>query len=726
MLKTGQKTNNEMYLRRRSKIVLPEPESAEKLPRSVIATMVNNLGCWGYSFSKELMEACQLLSMDQLSALYGELDAIFAEARGGHRNYQPLYPNFPQQVMKLSEAELFINAILHYWTDGQCFPEADLKKRFPLLDDVNLTQVDLGNSVEFNKLFGQIAASNTSLSDHDKADIRWFVRANRNDPDWLKAHLPPAVPYKENMAHLASVLLDRLGNEAAILVSSFVRSGTDVLRIAVAMSGGDISLADKTAFRQFNRRERRFLLLLADMSSDITEALLKHGGAWTRLGERLHPGDYKASYPKAMKAFDVLRNNKQYQGFHSKVEAAITSGNITETLSLLSTRPGAFARRLDHLFRVAAKSPDSSRSDEIIEAFGKVAEKVSTPVLLQVRQHFNTRMRPGNLRTFFPKGNLAKTQVVPNTLPPLPDSVSLASATICNRALISRFKDMASLGKCYVDPALGDYLVPFSQRSASKSLRTLVRGSKIPLPNNCTTLRFFIWWKNKIGAGGISDRTDLDLSAVMFNEGFTRYTPIAYYNLKDAEIDACHSGDIVNAPSGASEFIDVRIDRTLKSGYRYVVMCVNSFTGQQFSSLPECFAGWMSREHPNSGEIFEPRAVQDRIDVTAAARMVLPMIMDLRQRRVIWCDLGIKANHYWYQTREGRRGANNVRSNSNSIVLALRAMVSLNKPSLLDLFDLHVQARGQRVNNPEEADHVFGVDAGTPFRLEEIASEYMK
>ncbi|HKF54627.1 MAG TPA: TerD family protein [Blastocatellia bacterium] len=713
-------------MRRRSKILLPESEPAGRLSANVVATMVNNLAGWGYSFSKELIEACQALSMGQLTALYGELDALFSQAKGGHRKHQPLYPNFPQQVMEMSDAELFINAILHYWTAGQYFPETEVKKRFPLLDNVSLTQVGLGNSAEFDKLFGQIAASNTSLSDQDKADIRWFVSTNANDPDWLKDHLPPAVPYKENMAYLAAVLLETLGHDAAIPVSSFVKTGTDVLRIGVAMSGGDISLANKTTFRQFKRRERRFLLLLLDMSSGIVEALLKHDGAWIRLGERLHPGDYKTSYPKAMKAFDILRNNKQYQGFHSKVEAAIATGNITEAVALLSSRPGAFARRLDQLFRAAAKSSNSSTPDEIIAAFGKVVGRVSTPVLLQVRQHFNARTRPGSLRTFFPKGNMAKTQVVPNTLPPLPDSVSLASATICDRTLISRFRDMAPLGTCYLDPALGDYLVPFSQRSASKSLRTLVRGSKVPLPSNCETLRFFIRWKNKIGAEGISERTDLDLSAVMFNDDFTRSTPIAYYSLKDSEIDACHSGDIVDAPSGASEFIDVRINRTLATGYRYVVMCVNSFTRQQFSSLPECFAGWMAREHPNSGEIFEPCTVQDRIDVTAAARMVLPMIMDLERRQVIWCDLGIKANHYWYNTGEGRRAANNVRSNSNSIVLALRAMVSLNKPSLLDLFDLHVQARGQRVTNPQEADHVFGVEAGTPFRLEEIASDYMK
>ena len=39
-------------------------------------------------------------------------------------------------------------------------------------------------------------------------------------------------------------------------------------------------------------------------------------------------------------------------------------------------------------------------------------------------------------------------------------------------------------------------------------------------------------------------------------------------------------------------------------------MCLSSYTQQAYCDLPECFAGWMARQQPNSGEIFEPK---DRI-----------------------------------------------------------------------------------------------------------------
>ena len=126
---------------------------------------------------------------------------------------------------------------------------------------------------------------------------------------------------------------------------------------------------------------------------------------------------------------------------------------------------------------------------------------------------------------------------------------------VCEGTLLGRFAKLPPLGKCYLDPRLKDYLVPFSQRSASKSLRTLVRGSRLPLPD-CATLRFFVWWKNG------RSRVDIDLSAAMYDTDYRHIDTLAYYNLKN--FGAHHSGDIVNAPKGAAEFIDINLSRCRK------------------------------------------------------------------------------------------------------------------------------------------------------------------
>ncbi|KAA2302138.1 cytoplasmic protein, partial [Clostridioides difficile] len=100
-----------------------------------------------------------------------------------------------------------------------------------------------------------------------------------------------------------------------------------------------------------------------------------------------------------------------YSTFNGSVELAFQYRNVWSLIDLLSQRPGEFARRLDHLLRMT--------EDEayVLLAFGEVLEQVSTPVLLQVRQHFAQRNEPQDLRVFFPKGNVAKAFAVPNELP---------------------------------------------------------------------------------------------------------------------------------------------------------------------------------------------------------------------------------------------------------------------------------------------------------------------
>jgi hypothetical protein len=341
--------------------------------------------------------------------------------------------------------------------------------------------------------------------------------------------------------------------------------------------------------------------------------------------------------------------------------------------------------------------------------FAEVASGVSTPLLLSVRHHFRHRNDGTPLRIFFPKGMIAKAHGEPNRLPRLPDAVCERVAALCETTLVARFETLPPLGRVYVDEALTDYLVPFSQRSASKALRTVVRGSRLPLPAACSTLRFFVWWQNG------DDRTDIDLSASLFDADFSYKDVLSYYNLKG--FGGVHSGDIVDAPHGASEFIDVNLARLRKGGVRYVVMTLHSYTGQPYCDLPECFAGWMARSKAGSGEIYEPKTVEDRLDLTANTRIAVPLVIDVVDLKVVWCDLAL---------RNSRDLWNNVEANKGGITMALRSLVSVQRPNLYDLFILHARARGRRVSRPADADTVFAVADGTPFRLEEIAADYLR
>ena len=686
---------NSIYIRRRSKLLLPDAPGATPLP--VLATFQKNIENLGFRLSAEAADRLRVTDPAKVEAFYKRLVKDLLPMIGAHRAFTPFYPNFPAQVMEASEAELYWNAIVHYITLDR--PDFETLDRPALTEETTYRVLGVGNRDEFDGLFTQMAKAKTAWSAQDREDVAWFVGQYG---EGVKRLLPDAIPCKENVAVLAGELL-RAVPEAVALLDPHVKTATDVLRVAVAMSGGDVSLAKATPkFGKFRRRVRAALLGWIDRAANATEDMLRRVPRWVRLGERLHPGEYAGRFPRAAAAFDVIRNDRPFETFNSQIEAGLLKRDTAAVLELLDARPGELARRLDHLARTSADPA------AVVSRFAGRAAKVSTPVLLQVLTHFRHRNAPAPLRVFFPKGQVANLFATPTPLPTLPSGVADELAGVCEAALLARFAALPPLGKCHLDERLKKYPVPFALRSAAKALRTLVRGSRLPLPA-CHTLRFFVWWKNG------TSRADIDLSAALFDADFKCVTTVAYYNLK--EFGGHHSGDITDAPKGAAEFIDIGIDKCRERGVRFVVMCLNSFTQQPYSDLPECFAGWMARQEPDSGEVFEPKTVADKLDVAADTKFCLPAVFDLEAGEVIWADIALATVP---------RYANNVRNHLSGVSLMLRAITGLRKPDLHTLFSLHARARGTVVPPGEPADTAFGVDDGvTPFDVARIAAEYL-
>lgn len=700
---------NKIFVRRFKKVLLNHNSSSEILPSHYVATVVKSIEPLGFCMSAALIEACKHLSLSELTALKTMLFQCLAKEKGAHQNLTPMYPDFPKQVMEMSEAELYLNAMVHYFSAGKYMP-AKAKKLFgfipvpqraPLIEAVGLQLLDLSTFEDFEEKFKQLLTANSSLSVVDQQDIADYIEFFDGA---VERFLPTQIVNRENKAFVLGQLISRTDNGALNIVElarKYCDTSTDILRLAVALSGGDVSLAKPVKFKTLKRNLRKLLLSLLESQPNLIEDMLRWKNRWLRLGEKLHPGEFKKQFPQAYGAFDVLRNGLPSNTFNSRLEKALELGDVEAALGLLKTRPGDFARRLDHLLRIAG-----SRQEDVAFDFGKVAGKVSTPVLLQLCHHFKNRAQRRPFRVFFPKAQLAKAQAIADCLPPLPELVCDLAAGLCRKALLERFAQLPPLGDCYLDLELKNYMVPFSQRSASKALRTTSRGSRLSLPDT-NVLRFFTWWKNG------RYRTDIDLSAAVFDESFAFIDALTYYNLKN--FGGCHSGDIVDAPEGASEFIDISIDKVLKHHGRYVVMSLLSYTDQPFCDLPECFAGWMAREQPQSGEVFEPKTVQDKLDIACNTKVSIPAIFDLVERQVIWVDIALTRNPSWY---------NNVAGNLYGIQLSLQALVDLNKPTLYDLLLLHAEARGKVVDQSELASHQF-IAADIAFDLTRIASEFM-
>ena len=687
-------TMNNIYLRRRGKIYVKAGDGGATVEQ--VAVVQKEAEQLGFVLSEPLITRLGSLSVDQLTQFLRNLTADLRTMTGAHRPHQPLYPGFPEQVLRLPEAQLYLNAVWHYITLRRLPDEAG--QRRPLLHGKTPRAIDLGTLDEFELIFTRLAAARTSLSAQDKADVCWFVRQYRADIFRL---LPKTVSFKENLAVVgAQLLLNVPGAATEAFLRSQLKTATDVLRLAVGLADGDVSLATATKFKPLKRGLRKLLLSLVEATGAPTEDMRRWSERWKRLGEVIHPGEYAERFPATFAGFDVIRNDRPFHSFSSVVEGYLRDGEIDAAERELEERPGELARRLDHLLRRTA-APDL-----VVAGFGRVAQRVSTPVLLQVLSHFKHRTGR-SLRAFFPKGDVANVFAIPDNRPFLSTDLTTQVVSICELALVERFSKLAPLGKCHLDPRLANFLAPLSQRSASRALRTLVRGSRLPL-SDTPFIRLFVWWMNG------RSRADVDLSVVLYGQAFNFVDAVAYYNLKS--YGAYHSGDIVDAPRGAAEFIDLDLHRLRQQQVRFVVMSLNSFTEQPYCELPECFAGWMARTDLNSGQIFEPRTVIDRIDVAADTKICLPLVLDLQEECIVWMDIALKQYARW----------NNVHNNLSGVSLMLRALTGLVKPDLHTLFALHIRARGELVRTPDGADTIFSPTEGiTPFDVDRIRADFL-
>lgn len=712
-----------IILRRKNRVFINDDDMLKSLSaaageknKQIVATMNKNIEVFGYTMSEALFDKLVHMKAKNREVVYDTLVNGLNELTGANKVYNPMYPNFPESVMEKDDFELYFNAIVHYWSFGTLLPYEEKKERTPLFDTAKVKVLEAGSFDDLNDIFNNLCASKTSLSKSDVDDMIFILNS-------AKVTLPDEIPFKENTACICRLFIDTGADTDGSLCRKYIKTATDVLRLITAMSDGDVSLAENTKFRNLKRSERRIIMNLLAGCGNTAEDMNRYAGRWIRVGEKLHPGEFAKNehYTKVVQAFDIIRNDGKIQSFAGKVDAAIASGDVATVVSLLKKRPGEFARRIDFLLRTFDKDADRKA---VIMGFASVAKDVSSTVLLQVREHFINKLDGSdNMRVFFPKGNLARSYYVKNDkTETVPEDAMKMVITVCENALVNIYGNREFLGKVYIDETLKNYTVPFSLRSAGKTMTAVSRGSRIAIDDSAKIIRPFIWWTNTK-----DNIIDVDLSVAIFADDWNCLEHVSYNNLESDRFGICHSGDIINGGpvdgEGAAEFIDLDIDKALSAGARYAVFNVYNFSNESFLKMEHAAFGFMTRNDMKSGEIFEPSMVKQRMDLASATTTCIPVIFDLKERVFVWCDMALTADH----VRAGFGGIN-VESNLPSVVVTCKAMVDVKKPNLYDLFTFNAKARGVITDNPDEADINFGLDDNCdvkPSDIDVIVGKYL-
>lgn len=702
--------------------------------QSTIFAIVMDIASYGYALGNDIIHEMSNMDGATLIQFHTDTTNLLKEVLGDNYNYVPLFRNFPESTpvrshalhyatLEFGDYALFIDLAIYYsWSPeeyngtwfGRQFPGITLSEvmnRPELVCTKPLKVLGKAGNCDIIEIFDNILSSKISMSDSDKKFVtaviqkdyllgsdgiprpnsmdckNYYIMLNHCPHDRAYDYsFPEDIPNKENLAFLI-VEVSRQGNSGlgcgkGDMFSPYVKTATDVLRIAAALSGSDVSLKEHTRFKISNSGRKFIMSTLNSLDyNSATEDMLRYHGLWLILAKYLHANAYSENYPNAVKMIQSIRNApRSIPTFNKAVEAELSSSNMdmVKLVKMLKTRPGDFARRLDHVLRVSNDNPI------VVDAFLSVADKVATPLLLNLITHMYYRDTPANVRVFLPKGSTTNA-IIQKT-----DSRKSLSSDTCNtlsnrisQILSDRFSEKESLGNVYIDRNLHNIIVPTSVRNSSPSLRTFARGSQFPIDMDAEVVRMFLYWED-----GDHHRVDIDLSLQLMDKDYKNLGVVSYYNLRDVGIT--HSGDFTSAPNGAAEFIDININEVLKGtkGARYVAMTVNSFTGQTFNTMV-AKAGYMVRDGV-TGKGFEPKTVEQKYDVTASTKFSVPMVFDLIARKMIWLDVGfVDYNHSC--TNIGDKGLD------LGVLTQYAIEMYREKSSMLDLIMLHTEMRAKSV-----------------------------
>lgn len=516
--------------------------------------------------------------------------------------------------------------------------------------------------------FEQLVGRASPLLPDDRAEIEVVIdEMGPKAVQWL----PARIPLKETMAIALARLWMVAPDRAAMLhaTRAHLTSATDVLRIAAVLLGGNPGLAPPMRLGSVGRSMRRALLEAIDRlpAEQAIEDMWRHRGLWKRVGERLHPYEHAERLPVAALAFAAVRGTKldtatfgaairdEARGTTavrikddraratpraSFVEDYLRAGDARAAAERLDQRPEELLRRVDHLIRVAqARQADALA--QVIGAVSAAATRGSPAMLLGLASHIARRTEPWPRRVFFPKREVLKAWGTPDRREPLRSDAVGALVALLRAELVGRAATRRNFARAVIDRALVDLCVPIREDAAARPKIAWPRGSEIELSDvapaaDGSPLRWFVHWEEPPGM-----TVDLDLSIEMFDGEWRHVATCDFKNPVVGQRALVHSGDLISAPPprGASEFVDLDLDRLRALGVRHAMMVVFSCTAIPLDQLTYRFAGLMIR--PREDDLFDPRTIAQRFELHGRSAITVPLVIDLEARRLRWLDARI-------------------------------------------------------------------------------------
>ncbi|MCV9964385.1 hypothetical protein OIU34_21080 [Pararhizobium sp. BT-229] len=586
-----------------------------------LGTIVSNLAYYGFVPSRAATEALMKLSDAGIYEFWKNAQPALAYVTGEDRNMGDfvVYKNFPKEVLEMSEARYWFNQVLMYWGLPNDWFTEEPTERAPLSEKTGLKVLDIAGPSTAHDIYVRLCKTNAKWTDFQNAQAKHLIAAR---PDF--AIDIDQFSFKENGVTLVAYCI---ADVVAGTRKAAVSTATDVLRLASALSDGDVSLRTKTKFRKFSRPERRFLLGLIENAKHIEADFAMRKEPWKRLLSNLHPADFKVERVSA--AYNSLYN-KEVHTLDAKVEKGL-AGNDVASLDLLKAQPGQLLRRLHKVYDLFGR--------QAFEVFKDVTHALTVSQLVKLDAYLSTVNDRKSL-VFTPKGNWAKAQIVENGKAKI-DPVDLADLRKhISEEVGARLNALHPEG-FRVDPAT----TKVKLQSNGQELASYGRGTVFDIPENVKFIRTASYWEAKREFQNVW----FDVGWNFYGEDWKEMGTVCWDStaLPFSRKAAVFSGDPTNSKDlagRACQMIDLYPQKLVANGVRYAVWNVLCFSNIPFSDAKEVLATMQWGEEAEKGKLYEPSRAQVVFPLTGKAMSKYVAYVDLVERKLVYMDVGLRSN----------------------------------------------------------------------------------
>jgi hypothetical protein len=257
----------------------------------------------------------------------------------------------------------------------------------------------------------------------------------------------------------------------------------------------------------------------------------------------------------------------------------------------------------------------------------------------------------------------------------LNDSTRKLLKDTCIEKIKDYYKSLPSLGNIYVSDAFYKIGLPTNTSAGGKGIDVLPTGSRIPC--NGSKVRTFVHWK---------DAFDIDSSLIVVDSDNSLKTVGWFsYSSKPFVDDILFSGDITG--SKGAEYFDIDIEALAKKGYKYVVQTFHGY--RSTLDRGEIYAGYQNKENLKT-KAWDPKNIEMQFKVFGESRSCVAFAIDIQKREVVII--------------------NQILDNDERVIKpeGFKTIEKYLQPEYIDVnLGMIIECRGEKVDNPADADTVF-------------------